>query len=78
MKNFEKFSDERFQQIFMHIISQSRRDNTYKLAFARFLLEYAQSETKTKVNFETIAKYFLESNHVSSFSKFESLNVDSI
>jgi hypothetical protein len=60
MKNFEKFSDERFQQIFMHIISQSRRDNTYKLAFARFLLEYAQSETKTKVNFETIAKYFLK------------------
>ena len=60
MKNFEKFSDEKFQQIFMHIISQSRRDNTYKLAFARFLLEYAQSETKTKVNFETIAKYFLK------------------
>ena len=60
MKNFEKFSDERFQQIFMHIISQSRRDNTYKLAFARFLLEYAESETKTEVSFEKIAKYFLK------------------
>ncbi len=60
MVNFEKFSDERFQQIFLHIISQSRRDNTYKFAFARFLLEYAESESETRVNFEKIAKYFLK------------------
>jgi hypothetical protein len=60
MVNFEKFSDERFQQIFMHIISQSRRDNTYKFAFARFLLEYAESETETRVNFKKIGKYFLK------------------
>jgi hypothetical protein len=60
MVDFEKFSDERFQQIFLHIISQSRRDNTYKLAFARFLLEYAESETDTKVHFKKIAKYFLK------------------
>jgi len=60
MVNFKKFSDDKFQQIFLHIISQSKRDNTYKLAFARFLLEYAESETETKVNFKKIAKYFLK------------------
>lgn len=58
--NFIKFEDEEFQQKFMHVISQSRRDNTYKFAFARFLLEYSETETETKINFETIAKYFLK------------------
>lgn len=59
MTVFEKFSDEKFQQIFLHVISQSRRDNTYKFAFARFLLEYAESEAEPRVNFKKIAKYFL-------------------
>ena len=44
--NFKKYSDEKFQQIFMHIITQSAKDNTYKFAFARFLLEYVENETK--------------------------------
>ena len=60
MTTFEKFSDGEFQQKVMHIISQSRRDNTYKFAFARFLLEYAENETETKLNFEKIAQYFLK------------------
>ena len=57
---FEKFPDEKFQQIFMHVIGQSRRDNTYKFAFARFLLEYAENETESSIDFEKIAKYFLK------------------
>ena len=52
---FEKFPDEKFQQIFMHVIGQSRRDNTYKFAFARFLLEYAENETESSIDFEKIA-----------------------
>jgi hypothetical protein len=60
--NFEKHLDEEFQQIFMHIISQSNKHNTYKFALARFLLEYVENknEIKIQVAFKEIAKYFLK------------------
>ena len=58
--NFKKYSDEKFQQIFMHIITQSSKDNTYKFAFARFLLEYVENETKKEVPLKKIAKGFLK------------------
>lgn len=58
--SFKKFSDEEFQQIFMHIIGHSARDVTYKFALARFLLEYSETETETKVSFKQIARYFLK------------------
>ncbi|MBT5170891.1 MAG: HNH endonuclease [Candidatus Nitrosopelagicus sp.] len=59
-KIFKKYPDHEFQQVFLNIISQSRRENTYKFALARFLLEYAESETKTEINFKKIAEYFLK------------------
>lgn len=59
-KDFQKFSDEEFQRKFLHIITQSDKDTTYKYAFARFLLEYAEFETNTRVSFDNIAKYFLK------------------
>ena len=58
--NFKKYSDEKFQQIFMHIITQSSKDNTYKFAFARFLLEYVENETKKEVPLKKIAEGFLK------------------
>ena len=57
---FKKYSDEEFQNKFMHIITQSARDVTYKFALARFLLDYSEMpNVQTKVAFNTIAEYFL-------------------
>ena len=53
-------TDEEFEQIFMHILDQGAKDNDYKIAFARFLLEYSQYKTETHVEFSTIAEYFLK------------------
>ena len=53
-------TDEEFEQIFMHILDQGSKDNTYKFAFARFLLEYSQYKTETHVEFSTIAEYYLK------------------
>ncbi len=53
-------TDEEFEQIFMHILDQGSKDNTYKFAFARFLLEYSQYQSKTHVDFSTIAEYYLK------------------
>ena len=52
--------DEEFEQIFMHVLNQGTKDNTYKFAFARFLLEYSQIKTETHVEFSTIAEYYLK------------------
>ncbi len=58
--NFDIFSDEEFERGFLNIIGHSSKDNTYKFALARFLLEYSRTSTKTHVDFPTIARYFLE------------------
>ena len=57
---FDDISDDEFEKVFFNIISRSSKDNTYKFAFARFLLDYSREHTKTHVSFDTIAGYFLE------------------
>lgn len=58
--SFPNVSDEEFEQVFMNILDLSSKDNTYKFALARFLLEYSNNHTKTHVKFSTIAEYFLK------------------
>ena len=58
--DFPETTDEEFEQIFIHVLDQAAKDNTYKFAFARFLLEYSQYQTKTHVEFSTIAEYYLK------------------
>ena len=50
-----------FESGFMHMISKGRKDNDYKFALARFLLEHsAKNDAKTHVEFKEIAEKFLE------------------
>ena len=58
--DFDIIDDERFEQIFMNIMDLSTKDNTYKFAFARFLIEYSIDNIKTHVSFSNIAAYFLK------------------
>jgi len=37
---FPEMTDEEFQKTLMNILDLSAKDNTYKFAFMRFLLEY--------------------------------------
>lgn len=59
-RDFDIISDDEFERIFLNIISHSSKDNTYKFAWARFLLEYSRNHTNTHVAFPVIAGYFLE------------------
>ena len=58
--SFQEVSDEEFNRVLMNIISLSSKDNTYKFAFARFLLEYSLDHNKTHVEFDAVAEYFLK------------------
>ncbi len=58
--SFDIISDEEFERGFLNIIAHGPKDNTYKFAFARFLLDYSRDHTDTHVNFSVIAEYFLE------------------
>ena len=59
--SFPKTSDEEFESGFMHMISKGKKDNDYKFALARFLLEHsAKNDAKTHVEFKEIAEKFLE------------------
>lgn len=61
-----------FENDFIHILTQGKKSNTYKFAFARFLLDFANSMDLKKieqlqqenklvdVTYAEIAKYFLE------------------
>lgn len=63
---FEKKSDDEFYRIFMAIIKKSGKNNTYKFAMARFLLEYSKSEYSKsdpisyKVDYKELAECFLK------------------
>ena len=57
---FPETSDEEFQRTLMNILDLSSKDNTYKFAFMRFLLDYCNNNSKTHVEFSTIAKYFFK------------------
>ena len=58
---FDLTEDEDLRKAFLNIITLGSKDNTYKFAMARFLLDYSRDHDarETKVNFETIAGYFL-------------------
>ena len=52
--------DKQFERYFLNIIGHSAKDNTYKFALARFLLDYSRTDGPPHVDFITIAKYFLK------------------
>ena len=58
--SFVATSDEDFERFLMNVLSLSPKDNTYKFAFARFLLQYSKDNTEPHVKFPTIAEYFLK------------------
>ena len=58
--NFPEVLDQKFEQNFTNILDLSAKDNTYKFALARFMLEYSKYHTKTHVGFSTIAENFLK------------------
>lgn len=58
--SFDIISDEEFERGFLNIITHGSKDNTYKFAFARFLLDYSRDHADAHVNFPVIAGYFLE------------------
>ena len=60
MRHFLETTDEEFQITLMNILDLSTKDNTYKFAFMRFLLDYCNENSNTHVEFETIAKYFFK------------------
>ncbi len=61
-----------FEFYFNYILTKGRKDNTYKFALARFLLDFARDSDETDINdaiknkskiaikYNTIAKYFLK------------------
>ncbi|RNJ80610.1 MAG: HNH endonuclease [Nitrosopumilus sp. B06] len=57
-KNMDADTEKELEAAFLNILDQGSRDNTYKFAFARFLLDYEGPETR--VSFKTIAKYFFQ------------------
>ena len=58
--DFDIATNEEFEEHFLNIISRSAKDNTYKFAFARFLLDYSNKHDNPHVDFVMIAQYFLE------------------
>jgi 5-methylcytosine-specific restriction endonuclease McrA len=59
--NFPETKDQVFEEGFLSMTVHGRKSNTYKFAFAKFLLEYCNQKTvEEHVEFSTIAKYFLE------------------
>ena len=59
MHTFDIFTEKEFKTGFLNIIIRGSKDNTYKFALARFLIDYSMEKTETHVEFSTIAKYFL-------------------
>ena len=53
-------TDAEFERHFLNIIGHSAKDNTYKFALARFLLDYSRTGGPPHVDFITIARYFLK------------------
>lgn len=57
---FPQIKDEEFQRTLMNILDLSSKDNTYKFAFMRFLIDYCNNNSEAHVEFTTIAKYFFK------------------
>ena len=59
--SFPRLTDNEFRNKFIHIVVHGKNSNTYKFAFARFLIEYCNNENSpSHVEFSTIASYFLK------------------
>ena len=56
---FQRRTDREFLNAFLGIMS-SRKNNTYKFALARFLLEYSQDRNDLQVRYSKIAQYFMK------------------
>ena len=58
---FANYEDEEFLATFMRIMkSNQNKNNTYKFALARFLLDYSYSRAERRVRYSEIAPYFLK------------------
>ena len=57
---FEKRADYEFRDEFVRILTKGSKNNTYKFALARFLLDYSNEYESDKVRYTTIAKYFFK------------------
>ena len=58
---FEKRTEEEFKSHFIGAITKGSKNNTYKFALARFLLDYCNSPNPNmQVKFSTIAEYFFK------------------
>lgn len=55
---FQRRTDREFLNTFLGIMS-SRKNNTYKFALARFLLEYSRRHDDLQVRYSKIAQYFM-------------------
>ena len=61
MLEFESYEDKEFLAAFVGIIkSNQNKNNTYKFALARFLLDYSRSCTEPSVRYRKIASYFFK------------------
>lgn len=56
---FERCTNKDFLNLFMAIMKSSK-NNTYKFALARFLLEYSNNHTENHVRYKEIAAYFFK------------------
>ena len=58
---FDITNETELDRVFLNIISLGSKDNTYKFAMARFLLDYSREHDikDTHVDFSVIAEYFL-------------------
>lgn len=58
---FEKKSDDEFYRIFMSVVKESGKNNTYKFALALFLLEHSRDNPGScEVEYEKVARCFLK------------------
>ena len=57
---FKNTSVEDFRDTFIGILTKGPKNNTYKFALARFLLEYSHRCDKQRVKYSEIAKYFFK------------------
>ena len=60
MMEFKKTTHSEFQNKFMSILKTPNKNNTYKFAQARFLLDYCNRHTEPAVKYSVIARYFFK------------------
>ena len=58
--SFEEKTDGEFRDEFVGILTKGVKNNTYKFALARFMLEYSQRNNDPMVRYSMIAEYFFK------------------